>query len=174
MGQDPSDIREEIEQTRADMGETVEALGSKADVKGRAKQNVAGKVETVRSKLGGASDAAPDSDQVKQGAKRAAGIAQENPLGLAVGSLAAGFLIGLAMPSTSMEDERIGPIADDVKDKAKETGQEALDRGKQVAQQAAETAKETAKEAGQEQAQEMRSSQEGSGQPASPAGTPAG
>ena len=29
MGQDPSAIREEIEQTRAEMGDTVEALGYK-------------------------------------------------------------------------------------------------------------------------------------------------
>jgi Protein of unknown function (DUF3618) len=32
MGQDPDEIRQEIEQTRAEMGETVEAIGYKADV----------------------------------------------------------------------------------------------------------------------------------------------
>jgi hypothetical protein len=32
MGQDPDVIQEDIEQTRADMGETVEAVGYKADV----------------------------------------------------------------------------------------------------------------------------------------------
>jgi hypothetical protein len=32
MGQDPSEIREEIDETRARMGETVEALGYKTDV----------------------------------------------------------------------------------------------------------------------------------------------
>jgi hypothetical protein len=35
MGKDPSEIREEIEQTRGDMGESVEALGHKPDVKAR-------------------------------------------------------------------------------------------------------------------------------------------
>ena len=53
-----------------------------------------------------------------------------------------------------MEDEKIGPVADQVKEKAKETGQEALERGKQVAEQAADTAKE----AGREQAQELKGS----------------
>ena len=38
MGEDPSDIREEIEATRAHMGDTVDALGYKADVKSRAQR----------------------------------------------------------------------------------------------------------------------------------------
>ena len=35
MGETPDDIREEIEETRARMGDTVEAIGYKADVKSR-------------------------------------------------------------------------------------------------------------------------------------------
>ena len=38
MGQDPSQIRTEIEDTRVRMGDTAEALGHKADVPGRAKE----------------------------------------------------------------------------------------------------------------------------------------
>ena len=52
------------------------------------------------------------------------------------------------LPSTRMEDERVGPIADQVKEKAIETGQEAMERGKEVAGQVAEQAAETAKERG--------------------------
>ena len=37
MGQDPRDIRQGIEETRERMGDTVEALGHKTDVTGRAK-----------------------------------------------------------------------------------------------------------------------------------------
>ena len=155
MGQDPREIRNDIEDTRARMGDTVEALGHKADVPGRAKEAVSSKVEGMRSKLLGAT---PDSGEVKQGAKRAAGVAQENPLGLAIGATAFGFLVGMLVPSTKIEDERIGPMADELKEKARETGQEAMERGKEVAQQAAESAKETAKQAGQEHAQELRDS----------------
>jgi hypothetical protein len=43
MGQDPDEIRQQIEQTRTEMGETVEAIGYKADVPSRAKEAVAGK-----------------------------------------------------------------------------------------------------------------------------------
>ena len=54
MGEDPSVIREQIENTGERMGETVEALGYKADVPSRAKENIQGKVDTVKSKVGGA------------------------------------------------------------------------------------------------------------------------
>jgi len=150
MGQDPDEIRQGIESTRAEMGDTVEALGHKTDVTGRAKDAVSDRVESVRSKVTGST---PDSGQVKQGARQAAGMAQENPLGLAVGAVAVGFVAGMIVPSTKIEDERIGPIADQMKDKAREAGQEAVERGKEVAQQAAESAQE----AGREQAEQMRS-----------------
>jgi hypothetical protein len=172
VGEDPGQIRQGIEQTRAEMGDTIEALSYKADVKSRAKDSVSNKVESVKSKVGLASskvsDATPSGEDVKQGARKAAGIAQENPLGLAAGAVAVGFLAGLAIPSTRVEDEKIGPMADQVKDKAKETGQEALERGKQVAQDAAQSAKETAQQSGTEHAQQLKDSAQESAQEVSP------
>jgi hypothetical protein len=150
MGQDPNEIRQGIEDTRAEMGETVEALGHKTDVTGRAKGAVADRVESVRSRVSGST---PDSGEVKDRTRRAAGMAQENPLGLAIGATAVGFVAGMVVPSTKMEDERLGPVADQVKEK----GQEAMERGKEVAQQAAGSARETVQEASREQTEEMRS-----------------
>ena len=167
MGEDPDRIRREIEQTRADMGETVDALGYKTDVKARAKDSIQDKKESVmgaassaKERLVGAGqtvgDKTPDTDQVKHQAKRAKSVAQENPLGLAVGAVAVGFLAGMLIPSTRVEDEKMGQISDDVIDRAKETGQEALERGKQVAQEAAQSAQETAKDSGQQHAEELK------------------
>jgi hypothetical protein len=173
MGQDPDAIRQDIEQTRADLGETVGAVGYKADVPSRGKDAVSDKVENMKSKVSDtatrakeavtgaadrASDATPSRGQVKQTTRRAAGMARENPLGLAIGATALGFLAGLAVPSTRVEDEKLGRVADQVMDKVKETGQEALDRGKQVAQEVASTAAETAKDKTQEQGQELADS----------------
>jgi ElaB/YqjD/DUF883 family membrane-anchored ribosome-binding protein len=184
VGQDPDQIRQDIEDTRAEMSETVEAIGYKADVPSRAKDKVSETVDNVKNKVSGtatrakepmvgtasrAGDAVsertsrvgevtPSSGEVKQQAKRAVGLAQENPLGLAVGAVALGFLAGLAVPSTRMETQRLGPVADQVKDKVKETGQEALDRGKQVAQEAAGSAAETAKERTHEHGQDLTQS----------------
>lgn len=154
MGQEPSQIREEIEETRAEMGDTVDALAYKTDVKTRVKESISDKRERLISQVQGTThkvgDATPDGHQVKEGAQQAVGIAQENPLGLAIGGLAAGFLAGMMLPSTKMEDEKVGPIADQVKETAAETGQEALERGREVASQVAEQAVEGAKEAGQQ------------------------
>jgi hypothetical protein len=173
MGQDPDAIREDIAQTRADMSETVEAIGYKADVPSRAKDKVSQTVDNMKNKVSSTAtrakeamtgttsrvgEATPSSGQVKQQAKRAVGLAQENPLGLAVGAVAIGFLAGLAVPSTRMENQRLGPVADQVRDKVKETGQEALDRGKQVAQEAASSAAETAKQRTQEHGQDLAQS----------------
>jgi len=173
MGQDPDAIRQDIEQTRVEMSETVEAIGYKADVPSRAKEAVSEKVEGVKSKVsetatrakeavtGTASqvgEASPSGADVKQTTRRAAGLAKENPLGLAIGAAAIGFLAGLAVPTTRVEDEKLGPVADQVKDKVKETGQEALDRGRQVAQDVASTAADTAKQSAHEHGQELADS----------------
>jgi ElaB/YqjD/DUF883 family membrane-anchored ribosome-binding protein len=179
MGQDPDAIRQDIEQTRSEMSETVGAVGYKADVPSRAKDKVSETVDNVKNKVSDTatrakeavtgttsrvSDATPDSGQLKQQARRTAGLAKENPLGLAVGAAAIGFLAGLAVPSTRVENERLGPLADQVKDKVKETGQEALDRGKQVAQEVASSAAETAKQSTQEHGQGLADSAKESAQ----------
>jgi hypothetical protein len=166
------------------MSETVEAVGYKADVSSRAKEKVSEKMDNVKSKVsntatrakeavvgtasragdvasgtaGRVSDTVPSGGEVKQTTRRAAGLAKENPLGLAIGAAALGFLAGLAVPSTRVENEKLGPVADQVKDRVKETGQEALDRGKQVAQEVASTAAETAKDKTQEHGQELADS----------------
>jgi ElaB/YqjD/DUF883 family membrane-anchored ribosome-binding protein len=162
MGEDPNAIRDEIADTRERMGDTIDALGYKADVKSRAKDNVSGKVDSVKDRLGlagqKASDATPDAEQVKGQVRRAAGVAQENPLGLAVGAVAVGFLAGMLVPSTRVEDEKLGPTADRVKEQAKETGQEALERGKEVAQSAAQSAADTASEEGQKHGERLAES----------------
>jgi hypothetical protein len=176
MGEDPDRIRREIEQTRAEMGETVDALGYKADVKSRAKDSIQDKKESVMGAassakdrlVGTVGDKTPDSDEVKYKAKRAKSVAEENPLGLAVGALAVGFLAGMLIPATRVEDEKLGEMSDEVIDRAKQTGQEALERGKQVAQEAAQSAQETAKESGQEHAEELKSTAQEHAQAASP------
>jgi hypothetical protein len=189
MGKEPDEIEREIEETRERMGERVDALTYKADVKARVGDSIAEKRDNLMDKVkgllpGGSEEAggegamdqakqaqrrvkglisrgterAPSRDDLKQQAQRAKGMAQENPLGLALGAVAGGFLLGLLLPSTRMEDEKLGQAADTVKAKAAETGQEALERGKQVAQDVAQTAQQTAKESGSQHASELSQS----------------
>ena len=203
MGQDPEQIREEIEQTRAEMGETVGAITYKTDLKSRTrdkvsdtKDKITGKAADVKDRVtgtvssatdsvtssvsgGGGSgsgsgggglsatkdklaSAAPDAQEVKYKARRAASVAQQNPLGLAIGSLALGFLAGSLIPSTDVENEKIGPIADQIKEEAQNVGHEAIERGKAVAAQAQEAASSAMQAS--EQAKGVASEAAGQGQ----------
>jgi len=165
--------RSEIEQTRSEMGDTLEALGYKANVPARTKSWIGRKRLTVTgacgsgmSKVSGAADsavarvsgAAPNSNQLQVGAGRMKDTAEHNPLGLAVAGAAVGFLAGIFAPSSSAENEKLGPMSDQLKSQAVEAGQEAVDHGKQVAQSAAHSAVETAKHQGKQHGQELSSS----------------
>jgi phage tail protein X len=170
MGEDPGTIRNEIEETRGRMGDTVDALAYKADVKSRAKDSMTDKVDTLKSKITGATDSVtestPGTGDVRAKRRQAVGIAAQNPLGLAAGAVAVGFVAGMLIPSTRVEDERLGPVADQVKDRAAETGQQVLEHGKQVAHDVAETGrgavgqavhqtKEAARQSGREHGEEV-------------------
>jgi hypothetical protein len=111
MGKDASTIRREIEQTRARLGDTIEALGYKADVRARVKDAVHQRVETVRGTImeavGGigetvgamaTGDKLPRPEDVRDAARRGAGALGENALGLALGALAVGLVAGLLAP----------------------------------------------------------------------------
>ena len=76
MGQDPDAIRQDIEQTRAEMSETVEAVGYKADVPSRAKEAVSDKVENVKAKV---SDTATRAKEAVTGATDRASEATPEP-----------------------------------------------------------------------------------------------
>jgi gas vesicle protein len=170
VGQEPRDIERQIEETRERMGDTVEALSAKADVPGRMRGYVSDKKDAVTSKLTGAKDAVAGSGSsvadaggdmahsATDTARRGAGMAKDNPLGLAVGAVAAGFLIGTLLPSTRVENEKLGPIADQVKDQARELGSEAIEHGKDIAQETAQQAAETAKQQTREHSEQLQES----------------
>ena len=161
MGEDkdPEVIERAIEETRARMGERVDAITYKADVKSRIGDKVAEKrgalAGKVRSLVSHGGEQAPSEEEVKRQAGRAAGIVQDNPLGLALGAAAVGVLVGLLLPTTNIEDQKLGEAADKVKAKAAETGQEVLNRGQQVAQDVVQSAGQTAMERGSQQAGEV-------------------
>jgi len=172
MGQEPDAIREEIEDTRERMGGTVDALAYKADVRSRAKEKVTDKVESLKEKVTGAtgtvSEAAPSGSDVKQGAQRAVGVAQENPLGLAIGAVAVGFVAGMLIPGTRVENDRLGHVADQVKEQVKSTAEDAVEHGKQVAQDAVQSAAETTKASGRQHAQDLQETAQENAQAISP------
>ena len=154
MGQDPSELRSQLEETRARVGDEVDARSYKTDVGARVGEYVDEKKEAVTSRLSGAKDVAmqpiPDRTQLR----RARHAAERNPLGLAVGAAGVGFVIGLLVPTTRLEDEKLGPASD----KVGEVAREGWEHGKQVAQESAEGAMESAKESASRHGDELSSS----------------
>lgn len=144
MSQRADELRHDIEDTRERMGQTAGALGYKTDVPARTRDRVG----AVKDRITGAgrrvAGAAPGPGEAREGARRAVGFAEENPLGLAVASIAAGFIVGSLLPRTRIEDERLGPVADTVKERAVEVAHEAAEHGRQAAGEIAETVREQA------------------------------
>src|SRR6476619_7520595 len=99
MGQDASDIRAEIEATRARVGDEVDALSYKTDVPARVGDYVDDKKQAVMDKVSGVKDAItgtttdaarttsealPDGEQIG----KLKDTAERNPLGLVIGGAA--------------------------------------------------------------------------------------
>jgi hypothetical protein len=100
---DPAEIREEIEETREQLGETVAAVAEKTDIKKQAqakkdglKEQAAAKAQDAKEKAKGIGDKAREAtpESAQQGVQQARGIASENPVPMA---LAGAFLAGLVV-----------------------------------------------------------------------------
>lgn len=99
---DPARIREQIDQTRLALGDTVAALAAKTDVKHQARERVASARQQARGKrdelLHRAHDTRPGAtDRATHLAQSARARARAHPLPLiAAGAVLAGFLLGRA------------------------------------------------------------------------------
>lgn len=94
---DPEQIREEIEATRQELGDTIEALAEKTDVKAQAQHKLEETKASIAEKkdelLGMARQVSPES--AVSVANQASQKARENPVPLAlIGAFALGFVLG--------------------------------------------------------------------------------
>ncbi len=91
--QDPEQIQREIEQSRAELGDTVEALAAKTDVKAQARRKAADTKASAEQLLGKAKEASPNS--VGQAGAQAAQAVRAKPLPVAAaGAFTLGFVVG--------------------------------------------------------------------------------
>ena len=100
----PEEIRQEIDQTRDELGDTVEALAAKTDVKAQVsdrvetiKQDAATRVDSLKQdaaeRIDKAKEAVPDS--AGEGAQQVADTVKAKPVPYtAGGAFLAGFLLG--------------------------------------------------------------------------------
>ncbi|MBV8600748.1 MAG: DUF3618 domain-containing protein [Candidatus Eremiobacteraeota bacterium] len=156
MGQDPDEIRRQIEATRERIGETADAIGYKADVPSRVRENIADRVdgvkETILDRVGGIRDTigghvdtiagatADATDNVRGATSKVIG----NPLGLAIGAWSVGFLAGLLMPMSELEERGLSPIRDRIEQSVQDA--DLIERGKRVIHSATQAAADSARD----------------------------
>ncbi len=156
MGEE-SYIREDIEETRDRMGDTIDAIAYKANVPDRMRDAVNDRFESVKATVGvvrdRAASAMPDADAIRAVGSNTIGAVRENPLGLLFGSAAIGFLCGWLVPVSDVENERLGPIGDQLKQTAQTAGGQIFEQGKAVVRDTFDAAKQSAIEHGSQAAQ---------------------
>ena len=170
MGKDTRELREEIENTRDRMGDTVDAIAYKTDVPSRMQDAVNDRVESVKSIVTGTvghvrhgiehagtrvGNALPDPGDVQDAAGSIARSVRENPLGLLLGGVAVGFLIGSLLPVSRVEDERLGDVRNRIGDTARDAGGQLISQGKAVVRDTIAAASESAQEHGREAVRSM-------------------
>ena len=170
MSNDPEQIRREIERTRTELSDNVNALGDKVSPGSIAKRQVSrarGAATSVKDAvMGSASDAADTGQQVattmgdavSNAPNAVARKAQGSPLAAGLIAFGAGLLVSSLLPASRVEQQAAEkvkdtaqPMIDDLTDTAKEVAgnlqepaQQALEEVKSTAGDAAATVKDEA------------------------------
>lgn len=162
MDQERSETRH-VEEARQRVAADVRDVAHSADVVGRAKEKVQGRVDdakqAVNDRIGGLRDRVSDvRDRMAQAARSSSvprGNLTDHPLGMLIAGIGLGFLIGMLLPVSRFERDRLGPITDDMKDRIKAAGSEVTRRGGEVIKETFESARETATTSIREQSKDL-------------------
>ncbi len=103
-----------------------------------AKDAVANASATTKDAVANASANARESTQAA--AVETKGFLERNPLGLAIGSIAVGFLVGLAVPMSDLEREKVAPFGDKLSEQARGAADGFVTQGKTAVLDAVTTA----------------------------------
>ena len=162
MSNDPEQIRREIERTRTELSDNVNALGDKVNPGSIAKRQVSrvrGAATSMKDAvMGSASDAADTGQQVattmgdavSNAPNAVARKAQGSPIAAGVIAFGAGLLVSSLLPASRVEQqaaEKIKDSAQPMVDDLTDTAKEVAGNLKEPAQQAVEEVKSTATDA---------------------------
>jgi gas vesicle protein len=132
-----------VQQAAGQAGERVQQAASRA---GDAVQGAVGQVQDSAQQLG--ANAQRTAMRARYGLEAAI---YENPLGMGAAALVAGLAVGLAAPSTDVEDQFMGDVRDRVLQQGQEKLQDTLEHVQHVAQRTGEAATQTAKDAAKQE-----------------------
>jgi hypothetical protein len=175
MGQSAEQLRREIDDTRGDLGETLDAIGDRLSpgrMIERRKNRVMGGLQTVRERVMGTASEAGSAvssavTDATGGVADAAGSAvstltespdtvrkqtQGNPLAAGAIAVGVGVLLASVFPATEKERRAADQLmdkAEPLKEELKETGREMAEHMTEPAREAIEQVKEAANESTQ-------------------------
>jgi ElaB/YqjD/DUF883 family membrane-anchored ribosome-binding protein len=157
---DPDEIRNDIERTRRELGQDVDALADKVNP-AKAMERQTDKVRRAATRMkdrvmGSASDVVDSTqDAVTDAPRKVASATQGNPVAAGLIAFGIGWLLSSLVPASRPErdmadklEDAAAPLVDDVKDMAKESAdhmrepaREAVDAVKGRAAEAVDTVK---------------------------------
>ncbi len=126
------------------MADTTTTGRKKQPLRKRVGAGLKARVQTVKGTVEGATGTLAESTA----GLRENAVSLRNPLGLALGGLAAGFLLGLVIPSTDYEDERLPELREAIVGRGQEIVDDALEHGRAVLDDTIAAATSSAQEHG--------------------------
>jgi hypothetical protein len=154
---DPDEIREQIERTRADLSDNVNALADSvnpAHVAGRQVEKVKGAVFGVKDKVMGGSGGSNSESRLSSAGSAVAGApgqltsqAKGNPLAAGLIAFGAGLLAGSLLPSSAAEQQAATKAKDAATPVLSDAAKEVSGNLREPAQNAMEAVKGTATDA---------------------------
>jgi hypothetical protein len=154
---DPDEIRAEIERTRSDLSENVNALADSvnpAHVASRQVDKVKGAVFGVKDKVMGGTDGSDAESKLSSAQSAVTGApaqlgaqARGNPLAAGLIAFGVGLLAGSLLPASSAEQQAAAKVKDAATPVLSDAAKQVSDNLKEPAQQAVEAVKSTATDA---------------------------
>ena len=154
MGQSPEELKQEIETTRGDLGETLDAIGDRVSPgrmierrTNRVRQGVGGLRDRIMGFVDETTTSATDRvgstvDTIREAPSAGRASTQGHPMVAGALAFGIGFLIAAVLPRTKAEEQAAMQLADRVEP----LKQELTEAGHDVAQSLADPALETAHE----------------------------
>lgn len=175
MGQEPDELRADIERTREGLGQNLDALTEKvspARVVSRRVESTKQAAASLKDKvMGGAEDGADSARQaasrVGEAASSSPGAVQErargNPFAAGVVAFGLGWLVSSLLPASPVETRaaaKVREVAEDqggaVTDEIKSAASQIAENVREPARQAVQAVQETARDSGQRVSDEAR------------------
>lgn len=156
----PEEIQEDIERTRQDLRDSVDALQEKVSIKGaagRSADRVKESVSSVKDTIMGTADSGVSSargavqsagETAGELPRRARRTTQGNPLAVGLGAFAIGWLVGSLIPASQREQEAVEKVNEktDLTAPVQNVVSEAQEAGKQALQEVAQEARSGAQQ----------------------------